>query len=139
MSKSISISLKAGERIYLNGAVIRVDRKASLEILNDVVFLLEAHVLQPDQTTTPLRQLYFSLQTTLMDPKNGAAGLMLFRQLFPTTLASFSNQTVVTALVGVLARVDGGQVFAAMRELRELFAIEDTILNGTARKSPQAA
>lgn len=139
MSRSINVSLKAGERIYLNGAVVRVDRKVSLEILNDVVFLLEAHVLQPDQTTTPLRQLYFALQTTLMDPNTGDAGLMLFRQLFPTTLASFSNPKVAGGLVSVVTHVDAGEVFAAMRELRELFAIEDTILDGTPQKSPQAA
>lgn len=139
MSKSISISLKAGERIYLNGAVVRVDRKVSLELLNDVVFLLEAHVLQPEQTATPLRQLYFALQTTLMDPKNGNTGLMLFRQLFPTTLASFSNRKVAAGLLGVGKQVDDGQIFAAMRELRELFAVEDAILDSTARNSSQAA
>ena len=139
MSKSINISLKAGERIYLNGAVVRADRKVSLEILNDVAFLLEAHVLQPDQTTTPLRQLYFALQTTLMDPSNGAAGLMLFRQLFPTTLASFANRKVASGLVSVITLVDEGEIFAAMRELHELFAIEDTIINGAASKSPRAA
>ena len=55
----MQISLKAGERIYINGAVVRVDRKVSIELMNDVVFLLEAHVLQAEETTTPLRQLYF--------------------------------------------------------------------------------
>lgn len=139
MNKSINISLKAGERIYLNGAVVRVDRKVSFEILNDVAFLLETHVLQPEQTTTPLRQLYFVLQAILMDPKNGASGLMLFREIFPTTVASFSNRTVVAGLIDVSVHVDNGQVFAAMRKLRELFTIEDSILNGAAKKSPQAA
>ncbi len=139
MNKSINISLKAGERIYLNGAVVRVDRKVSFEILNDVAFLLETHVLQPEQTTTPLRQLYFVLQAILMDPKNGATGLMLFREIFPTTVASFSNRTVVAGLIDVSTHVDNGQVFAAMRKLRELFTIEDSILNGAAKKSPQAA
>ena len=62
------ISLRSGEKIYRNGAVVRVDRKVSIELLNDVTFLLEAHVMQPQDTNTPLRQLYFVVQTMLIDP-----------------------------------------------------------------------
>ncbi|MFZ0570150.1 MAG: flagellar biosynthesis repressor FlbT, partial [Rhodomicrobium sp.] len=31
MTKPFSISLKSGERIFINGAVLRVDRKVSIE------------------------------------------------------------------------------------------------------------
>ncbi len=94
MKKPMQISLKAGERIYINGAVIRVDRKVSLELLNDVAFLLEAHVLQVDETTTPLRQLYFILQTMLMDPLNAEATRALYREAHASTMESFANEAV---------------------------------------------
>ena len=68
MKNTLKISLKPNEKIYLNGAVIRVDRKVTLELLNDVQFLLESHVLQIDEASTPLRQLYFILQVMLMNP-----------------------------------------------------------------------
>ena len=42
----MNITLRAGERFFINGAVIRIDRKASIELLNDVTFLLENHVMQ---------------------------------------------------------------------------------------------
>lgn len=64
----MSLHLRAGEKLYLNGAVIKVDRKVSIEILNDVTFLLASHVMQPADATTPLRQLYFVVQSALMDP-----------------------------------------------------------------------
>ena len=48
MKKAFHIHLRAGERIFVNGAVMRADRKVSLEFLNDVDFLLEAHVMQAD-------------------------------------------------------------------------------------------
>ena len=56
MKGGFKISLRANERIYVNGAVIKVDRKTSLEFLNNVQFLLENHVLQAEDATTPLRQ-----------------------------------------------------------------------------------
>ena len=67
----MKIGLKAGERLFINGAVIRADKKTNIELMNDAVFLLEAHVLQPEEATTPLRQLYFILQTMIMDPAVG--------------------------------------------------------------------
>ncbi|MFO7460819.1 MAG: flagellar biosynthesis repressor FlbT, partial [Desulfatiglandales bacterium] len=66
MRKTLKISLKPNEKIYVNGAVLKTDRKVSLEFLNDVDFLLEAHVMQPEEAITPIRQLYFIVQVMLM-------------------------------------------------------------------------
>ncbi|TIP15060.1 MAG: flagellar biosynthesis repressor FlbT, partial [Mesorhizobium sp.] len=46
MSNTLKISLKPNEKIYINGAVVRVDRKVTIELMNDVQFLLESHVIQ---------------------------------------------------------------------------------------------
>jgi flagellar protein FlbT len=75
----MNIWLRAGEKLYINGAVLRVDRKVSLELLNDATFLLEAHVMQAADATTPLRQLYFVVQLMLMDPRDLSAAKDLFR------------------------------------------------------------
>jgi flagellar protein FlbT len=45
----MNITLRAGERFFINGAVIRIDRKASIELLNEVTFLLENHVMQAEE------------------------------------------------------------------------------------------
>ena len=96
MSKPIQINLRPNERIYINGAVVRVDRRVTLELMNDVTFLLESHVLQPEQTTTTLRQLYFVAQSVLMEPANAAHAVRVFEEMHRATLASFTNDVVVT-------------------------------------------
>ena len=101
MSGPIQISLKAGERIYLNGAVVRSDRKVTLQLLNEVVFILESHVMQAEETTTPLRQLYFVVQALLMDPRNADATRDLFRQMHASTMASFTNDAIRAELVAI--------------------------------------
>jgi flagellar protein FlbT len=80
MKNTLKISLKPNEKIYLNGAVISVDRKVTIELLNDVQFLLQNHVLQPGEASTPLRQLYFMLQVMLMDPNGAAEARAMFRR-----------------------------------------------------------
>jgi flagellar protein FlbT len=128
MSKPIQINLRPKERIYINGAVVRVDRRVTLELMNDVTFLLESHVLQPEQTTTTLRQLYFVIQSMLMEPANAQRATEIFAEMHRATLASFTNETVVTGLRTAGGLVATGRIFDALRTLRALFPIEDEIL-----------
>ena len=77
----MNITLRAGERFFINGAVIRIDRKASIELLNEVTFLLENHVMQAEEATTLIRQIYFAVQIMLMDPTAAASAAPLARSL----------------------------------------------------------
>ena len=128
MKSPMQISLKAGERIYINGAVVRVDRKVTLELLNDVTFLLEGHVMQPEETTTPLRQLYFVLQSILIDPRNAEATRPLFWELHASTARSFDNEAIAGGLETVAELVRANRIFEALRATRGLFALEAEIL-----------
>ncbi len=140
MMKPMQLWLKAGERIYVNGAVVRVDRKVAVELLNDVVFLREAHVLQADETITPLRQLYFVMQTILMCPDQAEVARRLFAELHGSTAASFSSPTVAAGLSEVDQLVRSDRVFDALKVMRGLFDEEDKILSKpVGRNSSQAA
>jgi flagellar biosynthesis repressor protein FlbT len=134
MTKPFSISLKQGERIFINGAVVRVDRKVSIEFLNDVSFLLEAHVMQPEQTTTPFRQIYFIVQTMLMDPSNISAATQLFESTYTALSRALSSPDLLASLAEVRGFVDAKRYFDALKTLRGCFAREDEILRGTRTK-----
>ena len=102
MSNSFQISLRPGERIYVNGAVIRVDRKVTLEFLNDVTFLLENHIIFAEDTTTPLRQLYFVVQTMLIDPASAHTSKLMFEESMALLTQSFKNPEILAGTgVGV--------------------------------------
>jgi flagellar protein FlbT len=138
MKKGIQISLRAGERIYVNGAVLRVDRKVSLEFLNEVTFLLESHVLKAEEATTPLRQLYFVLQTLLIDPTSSVRTRKMFDTSHARLLEAVSNPQLLEGLHAVRTLVDGARVFDALKTLRALFPIESAILGKQDAFSPQA-
>jgi flagellar protein FlbT len=128
MKKNLQISLKPGERIYVNGAVLKVDRKVSIEFLNDVTFLLEHHVLHPEDTRTPLRQLYFIVQTALIDPANSADARTMFHASLASLLETFENTKIREGLEDVRGYFERGRLFDALKVLRSLFATEDSIL-----------
>lgn len=122
------LSLRAGAKAYINGAVIRTDRRVNLQILNDVTFLLESHVMQVEAATTPLRQIYFAVQAALMDPAeaDGAAALaagMLLR-LAPLV----ETPDIARELPQIAEQLEARRYFDVMKRLRALFPVEDAIL-----------
>jgi flagellar protein FlbT len=135
MKKGIQISLKPGERIFINGAVLRVDRKVTLELLNDVTFLLESHVLQAADATTPLRQLYFIAQTMLMDPANADSTRMLFDGTHRLMMSVVENEDMLEGLKSVGDFITAGKIFDALKTIRGLYGIEQQVLAGNTHHS----
>src|SRR5690606_29215364 len=129
MKSTLRISLKSGERIFINGAVLRVDRKVAIEFLNDVTFLLENHVLQPEQATTPLRQLYFIAQMSLINPEGAEQSTALFRKSVLMLLSCFRNEEVLAELKRVDGLVAQGRAFEALKAIRALYPIEERVLS----------
>lgn len=128
MTGRLKIHLKANERIFVNGAVLKVDRKVAIELLNDVVFLLEGHVLQQEEATTPLRQLYFVLQSMLIDPQTAPLARQIYDQSHRALLLGTKNQDILEGLIVVRELVERGKVFEALKRVRSMYAIEDELL-----------
>jgi flagellar protein FlbT len=126
---TLKLSLKPNEKIYINGAVVRVDRKVTLELLNDVQFLLESHVLQAEEASTPLRQLYFIVQVMLMNPQGAADARTMFRRSLPLMLASFEDEQIRGALKHVDRLVGEGRVYEALKAIRSLYPLERIALD----------
>jgi flagellar protein FlbT len=129
MKSTLRISLKSGEKIFINGAVLRVDRKVALEFMNDVTFLLENHVLQPEDTTTPIRQLYFIAQMMLINPEGKEQAMVMFRKSIMMLLTCFKNEEVLAELKRIDVMVSSGRAFYALKAIRALYPIEERILN----------
>lgn len=133
------LSLRAGERIFINGAVIRVDRKVTIELMNDATFLLENHVLQVEDATTPLKQLYFVVQAILIDPNSAERALQVFRDLHPATVNTFENTEIISGLQSVAEMVDLGRTFDALKVIRGLFPLEQDLITKRGKVSPTQA
>ncbi len=129
MNGSLSLLLKAGDRLFLNGAVIRADRKVRIEVLNDAVFLLGTHLLQPEDAKTPLRQLYFAVQTMLVEPEAAAQAKFVALRMLTGLLQAFANRDVLNGLLDVEHDVQRGKPYPALKKLRALYKFEDSILN----------
>ena len=134
---TIRLFLRANERLFINGAVLRADRKVSVELLNEATFLLEKHVLQKEQATTPLRQLYFVAQSMLIEPDSRQQALTLFRRFVSGLLETHHDRQLLAGIKEVDAEVSTGRVLTALKRLRDLFEREDQIINVPASRPAQ--
>jgi flagellar biosynthesis repressor protein FlbT len=133
------ISLRAGERFYINGAVLRVDRKVSFELLNDATFLLDAHVMRVEEVTTPLRQLYFIVQIMLMNPADSPAATEMFEQALRTTKAQFDDPAIRVGLEAAERFVHENRKFDALKSIRKLLPLEQAKADQAKSPMPERA
>ena len=135
----MKVSLRAGERIYINGAVLRVDRKVSLELVNDVMFLLEAQVMQASDATTALRQLYFVVQHMLMNPTDTGEAAALYDKHQAALRDVCTNEQMLEGLAAIDDLVGGNRYYDALKRIRALLPVEQAILSGEATDTPSEA
>jgi flagellar protein FlbT len=85
-------------------------------------------VIQAEETTTPLRQLYFIAQTMLMEPSSAPASVKLFEASYALLQSSFENDEILTGLAKARDLVAADRVYEALKVIRVLFPLEAAIL-----------
>lgn len=121
------LHLKAGEKVFINGAVLSFEQKTSVKLLNDASFLLEAYVMQLEETTTPLRQLYFYIQNALIDPKSEFDSLQRALLMLASIRKAVENTDILDGLELVEVKINKRRYFDALRTLKKLFDVELSI------------
>lgn len=123
------IHLKRNERLFINGAVLRLDRRGTIELMNDAQFLLENHIMQAEGATTPMRQLYFVVQTMIMDPTNAHLTNVLFQTNASQIELHSNTEGYRQVITSVRELVERKNFFEALKLLRRSFDLEDELLN----------
>jgi len=128
--------MRAGEKIYINGAILSVDRKVRIELLNEATFLLGSHVMQVEAATTPLRQIYFIIQSVLMDPTVAIALEPAIHSALADSSIRHAGDPIADGLTKVERLVVRRSWFEALKQLRTLIPLE---VAASSRISPEMA
>lgn len=65
----LRITLRAGEKVAVNGAVLRAPRRMTVELLNGAAVLRGREIMTPEEATTPARRLYFATMMAYLEPE----------------------------------------------------------------------
>lgn len=128
---ALKISLKSGERLFINGAAIANGRHpCELTILNNVQVLREREILHEEQADTPCKRVYLAVQLMYMDPANLSRYHELFLQLVREIIGAAPSLTPLVGAIGEL--VSRGEYYAALKQARALMKEEAKLLDSVA-------
>lgn len=117
---ALRISLRDGEKVVVNGAVLRASGRVSLWVENNVAMLRGRDVMTPEQANSPARRLYFSCMMAYIDPADEArhqdAIVELVRQ-FIEVLSSAEAQAMCISFAQKVATRDYYRALADCRWL----------------------
>ncbi len=125
----LTINLKPGEKLIVNGVVLQnAHHAAKLIVHNEAALLREKDIITEEEATTPARRIYFTLQCLYLFP--GKSGLYL--PIIHRFLAEFSEAAPSTLplLRKIEQELAAGQLYAALKTAKQLVAKEQEILNG---------
>jgi len=139
MTDKFILRIKSGQRVFINGAVLRFDRKVAIELMNDAVFLLEQHVLLPGESKTPLRQLYLIVQAMLMAPESRRQAEPVYFQQMENLERLYSSAAIKEGLGFVRQQFTSGRLVEVLKTIRKMLPIEAEVLklpaDGTLRNA----
>ena len=123
---ALKVRLRAGERLAINGAVIRntSSRTAELEVLNEATLLQERDIMLPEQADTPVKTLYLLIQQMHLEPdrydEHHKSFLQLSSDAFAVAFGEGDKETadLIMELVGSIGERNH---IAALRRLQKLF------------------
>jgi len=126
---TLRIALKDGEKVVLNGAVLRSVGRTELLVESRAALLRGREIMTPEEARTPAQQLYFHTMMAYIDPdqvERHQQGIVECLGQVARLLASEDANRVAMNFAGHAA---GMQYYRALADCRQLIALERAALD----------
>ena len=132
---TLRISLRDGEKVVINGAVIRASGRTDLAIESKVTILRGREIMSPAEATTPARALYFHTMMAYLDPD----GLSRHHAAILDALCAVGRlshgETAREAMATFATRAASSDYYRALGECRILMRLEQEALADVAEEA----
>lgn len=134
---ALKLSLKPGERVIVNGAVItNGDRRSSFIIQNRASILREKDIMQEDEVNTPAERIYFPVMLLYMDEDGREA----YYEEFVRRMTEFMNVIESPEAIDMCAAIGrhaiAGNYYKALTQCRKLIKWERERLGDVSESLP---
>ena len=126
---ALHITLRNGEKMIVNGAVLRAVGRTQICFENKALLLRGRDVMTPEESDTPSKRLYFATMMAYIDPdgleRNRETLLVLIADLLDA-LEGLEAKAICTSYAQKIATSD---FYAALGDCRRLIDYETVALN----------
>jgi len=135
---TLRISLKAGEQVIVNGAVLRAVGRTSLCVESRAAILRGRDLISADDATTPARRLYHACIAAYTDSENRVGHQAGIVAALGAVIASLPSPQALAAATSFAHRVAMSDHYRALSDCRTLMALE-LAAHAAAEVAPTAA
>src|ERR1700761_3495445 len=121
---ALHITLRDGEKMILNGAVIRSVGRNQLCLENSASVLRGRDVMTPEEADTPAKRLYFACMMAYIDPDNLDSHRDSILALVRDLLSAFQSLEAKAICATFAEKVATSQFYRALADCRWLIAYE---------------
>ncbi len=130
---ALKITLKAGERVIIGGAVItNGKRTCDLMIETHIPILRQKDIMGEKEADTPCKRIYFIVQLMYVDPANIALHQNTYWDLVKDVVAAAPS--TVEKFDQISRKILDGEYYKALKSTRGLIDYEEKLMN-LARKN----
>ncbi len=105
----LKLSLKPGEKIAINGAVIvNGERRAEFAVENHANVLRERDILKAEEATSPARRVYLPVMMMALDPSARRAAFPEFERRLTEFAGAVSDPHALSLCLKISAAVANG-------------------------------
>lgn len=125
---TLRISLKKGEPVIVNGAVLRAQSRTDLVVENTATILRGREVMKPEEAVTPARALYFACMMAYIDEADIARHQQAVLERLETLMVALESHEAKAVCIRFAQKIAVGQFYAALADCRWLIAYESDAL-----------
>ncbi|HYZ48080.1 MAG TPA: flagellar biosynthesis repressor FlbT [Sphingomonas sp.] len=125
----LRITLRDGEKVVVNGAVLSAVGRTTLLVENKATILRGREVMTPEEATTPARQLYFHTIMAYMDEENREEHQDRIVESLRKVAALLPDQEALAATVAFASKAAHLQFYKALADCRQLMRLEAEALD----------
>ncbi|MBC2594985.1 flagellar biosynthesis repressor FlbT [Ruficoccus amylovorans] len=124
----LKLKLAPGERVYINGALMRnVGGTCEIEMINQVPLLREKDLLVESDARTPCARLYLLIQTLYLDSPEDERTYAMAAELIKAIIQAAPSTD--SYFDEILLRLNKREFYHALRATQKLLAYERELLN----------
>lgn len=122
---ALKLTLKPGEKLVINGAVItNGDRRASMIIQNKVSVLRDKDIMQAEDVTTPARRIYFPIMLMYLDESKTSEYYDEFVGRMTEFMSVVDDQDALASCLIISRDVMNSNYYHALMTCKKLFEFE---------------
>jgi flagellar protein FlbT len=123
---ALRIALRDGERIVVNGAMLRSQGRTSLAIESRATILRGRDLMAAEDATTPARRLYHACISAYVDPAGTSAHQDDMLSALTEVMATQHSPVAKAAAASFARLVAMADYYRALADCRALIALERT-------------